>query len=141
MSENKSKKQWTAEDVIAIQNLIKNLNTISLNMLIMPSDGTIDTFTELGDLIEDKGPGPEEIVERNDVKKILASYIKKLTPREQIVINERFGLTDRRPKTLEETGKLFGIGRERVRQIEEKALQKLKRLLNAKGLYNNINDF
>lgn len=141
MSENKSKKQWTAEDVIAIQNLIRNLDTKSLNMLITPSDGAIETFTELGDLIEDRGPGPEEIVEQNDVKKILAAYIKKLTPREQIVITERFGLTDRRPKTLEETGKLFGVGRERVRQIEEKALQKLKKLLNAKGLYNNINDF
>ncbi len=62
------------------------------------------------------------------------SVLKSLTPREERVITLRFGLDDGRPRTLEELGKEFNVTRERIRQIEAKALRKLRHPSRAKRL-------
>ena len=64
----------------------------------------------------------------------LMEVIKSLTEREQKVILLRFGLEDGKPRTLEEVGKVFGITRERIRQIEAKALRKLRNPSKVKRL-------
>ena len=62
-----------------------------------------------------------------------------MTPREQQVIRERYGLIDGKSKTLEEVGKEFSVTRERIRQIEAKALRKLKHPNRSKKLIDFIN--
>ena len=60
------------------------------------------------------------------LKEQLASVLNTLTPREEMVIRLRYGLDDAHPRTLEDVGKEFGVTRERIRQIEAKALRKLR---------------
>ena len=60
--------------------------------------------------------------------------LKTLTPREEVVLRLRFGLKDGRPRTLEEVGKVFNVTRERIRQIEAKALRKLRHPSRSKKL-------
>ena len=68
------------------------------------------------------------------LKEQLAEVLKTLTPREEKVLNLRFGLEDGNPKTLEEVGKEFNVTRERIRQIEAKALRKLRHPTRSKKL-------
>ncbi len=71
---------------------------------------------------------------RQLLRRELMSVLKSLTPREERVITLRFGLDDGRPRTLEELGKEFNVTRERIRQIEAKALRKLRHPSRAKRL-------
>ncbi len=83
--------------------------------------------TSLGGLIEDPGAvAPEEIASLTLLKAQLAGVLETLTPRERNVLRLRFGLDDDRPRTLDEIGREFGVTRERIRQIEAKALRKLQ---------------
>ena len=68
------------------------------------------------------------------MKEQLADVLKNLTPREEKVLRLRFGLEDGRPRTLEEVGKEFNVTRERIRQIEAKALRKLRHPSRSKKL-------
>ncbi len=68
------------------------------------------------------------------LKEQLADVLKTLTPREEKVLRLRFGLEDGRPRTLEEVGKEFNVTRERIRQIEAKALRKLRHPSRSKKL-------
>ena len=68
------------------------------------------------------------------LKEQLAEVLKTLTPREEKVLKLRFGLEDGNPKTLEEVGKEFNVTRERIRQIEAKALRKLRHPTRSKKL-------
>ena len=81
----------------------------------------------LGDLIEDKTViSPSEAAMRMSLKEKMASVLKKLSPREERIIRMRFGFEDGHPRTLEEVGQVFAVTRERIRQIEAKALRKLR---------------
>jgi len=81
----------------------------------------------LGDFIEDKAVvSPSEAVMKLSLKEKMASVLKKLSPREERIIRMRFGLEDGHPRTLEEVGQVFAVTRERIRQIEAKALRKLR---------------
>ena len=83
--------------------------------------------SSLGDFIEDtKTPEPSSTVSKNLLKEQLDSVLDTLTDREKRILELRFGIEDGRPRTLEEVGKEFGVTRERIRQIEAKALRKLR---------------
>ncbi|ADN01958.1 sigma-70 family RNA polymerase sigma factor [Spirochaeta thermophila] len=94
-------------------------------------DITVDeeNMTTLGDLVsDDEDQGPFEKVFHRYLHDVLLEALGDLSERERNVISLRFGLNGEGPLTLEETGKLLGITRERVRQIQEKALAKLREM-------------
>ncbi|MFM7405923.1 MAG: RNA polymerase sigma factor SigC [Cuspidothrix sp.] len=85
-----------------------------------------DKDTELGELLETDSITPEEMLMRESLQKDLHSLLADLTSRERDVILMRFGLSDGHPYSLAEIGRALDLSRERVRQIESKALQKLR---------------
>ena len=91
--------------------------------------------SHLGDFIaDDNAPAPQEAASYSMLREQLLEVLHTLTPREENVLKLRFGLEDGRPKTLEEVGKVFNITRERIRQIEAKALRKLRHPSRSKRL-------
>ena len=91
--------------------------------------------SHLGDFVEDTdSPAPSESASYSLLREQLCNILHTLTPREEQVIKLRFGLEDGRPRTLEEVGKQFNITRERIRQIEAKALRKLRHPSRSKPL-------
>ncbi|NER33832.1 MAG: RNA polymerase sigma factor RpoD [Oscillatoria sp. SIO1A7] len=82
--------------------------------------------SRLGDFIESDGETPEDRVSKNLLREDLESVLDTLSPRERDVLRLRYGLDDGRMKTLEEIGQIFNVTRERIRQIEAKALRKLR---------------
>jgi RNA polymerase primary sigma factor len=95
---------------------------ISLETPIGEDDGS-----HLGDLIEDKAVvSPSDAAIGLDLKGHTAAMLRTLTPREERIIKMRFGLDDGTQRTLEEVGQTFSVTRERIRQIEAKALRKLR---------------
>lgn len=91
--------------------------------------------SQLGDFIEDKdSPNPEEATAGQLLREQLEEMLGELTEREREVLRLRFGLEDGRAHTLEEVGKRFNVTRERIRQIEAKALRKLRHPSRSKRL-------
>ena len=82
--------------------------------------------SRLGDFIESDGETPEDQVSKNLLREDLEKVLDSLSPRERDVLRLRYGLDDGRMKTLEEIGQIFNVTRERIRQIEAKALRKLR---------------
>ncbi|MCW6037750.1 RNA polymerase sigma factor RpoD [Spirulina subsalsa FACHB-351] len=82
--------------------------------------------SRLGDFIEADGETPEDQVSKNLLREDLENVLDTLSPRERDVLRLRYGLDDGRMKTLEEIGQIFNVTRERIRQIEAKALRKLR---------------
>ncbi|HIY08724.1 MAG TPA: RNA polymerase sigma factor RpoD [Firmicutes bacterium] len=91
--------------------------------------------SHLGDFIQDEdAPAPSEVASHTLLKEQLSEVLSTLTPREEKVLKLRFGLEDGRSRTLEEVGKEFNVTRERIRQIEAKALRKLRHPSRSKKL-------
>lgn len=91
--------------------------------------------SHLGDFIEDQeSPAPPDAASYSVLREQLAEVLHTLTPREELVLKRRFGLDDGKTRTLEEVGKEFNITRERIRQIEAKALRKLRHPSRSKRL-------
>jgi len=98
-------------------------SSLSLNE---PVDSEGDS--ELGDLLEQTGlPDTDELLLRESFSRALSDALAELPARERKVLELRFGLADDQPKTLREIGEVMGLSRERVRQIESRALNKLRR--------------
>ena len=95
--------------------------------------------SHLGDFIEDEGSAtPSDMVSFTMLKEQLLGVLDTLTPREEKVLRLRYGIDDGRPRTLEEVGKEFNVTRERIRQIEAKALRKLRHPSRSKKLRDFI---
>ena len=97
--------------------------------------------SHLGDFIEDKdATSPEQHASYELLKEQLEEVLDTLTDREENVLRLRFGLDDGRTRTLEEVGKVFGVTRERIRQIEAKALRKLRNPVRSKKIKDFLNN-
>jgi RNA polymerase primary sigma factor len=108
---------------------VKEIMKLSQETTSLDTTVDEDNVTHLSDLIKDDSlEEPFEAVFTMTLQDTLDSVLKHLSEREMKIIQLRYGLTGEGPLTLEETGKLLGITRERVRQIQEKALLKLKNL-------------
>lgn len=95
--------------------------------------------SHLGDFIEDEqAAAPTDVVATNMLKEHLLEVLDSLTPREEKVLRLRYGIDDGKPRTLEEVGKEFNVTRERIRQIEAKALRKLRHPSRSKRLKDFI---
>lgn len=118
-------------DVEKVEHIIKiSQETVSLEAPVGEEEDS-----KLGDFIEDdKNISPEESTSQQLLKDKIKEFLNELSPREQKILKMRFGLEDGRTHTLEEVGQEFGVTRERIRQIEAKALAKLKKGEKARDL-------
>ena len=132
--------KFTIEQINELLRIMRMIDVQSLNAVIRNTEDT-NNFSEVGDFIIDPKPNPQEILENEERKKLLLQYVNKLEPSQSKVIKERFGLEDGISRTLEEVGKLHGVTRERIRQLEAKGLKRLHWLITVKGRCKNINDF
>ncbi|MDE6293894.1 MAG: RNA polymerase sigma factor RpoD [Clostridiales bacterium] len=116
------------ERVMEIQRISQD--PVSLEMPVGEEEDS-----HLGDFLEDeKSKAPQDFAEAGMLREQLAAVLNTLTPREEMVIRLRYGLDDAHPRTLEDVGKEFGVTRERIRQIEAKALRKLRNPARSKRL-------
>jgi RNA polymerase primary sigma factor len=124
----------TIEDIRECLILKSNyLSYVSLNAPVGE-----DETTELGEFIpENEGKSVEDVITDRALRETLERVISTLKPREQEILRLRFGFDDDRERTLEEVGEMFGVTRERIRQIEAKALRKL----NLPSRSERIKDF
>ncbi len=97
--------------------------------------------SHLGDFIKDeRSLSPEEFATNEMLKDEISQVLETLTEREEKVVRLRFGLEDGKPRTLEEVGQMFGVTRERIRQIEAKALRKLRHPSRSRKLRDYIGE-
>ncbi len=122
----------TVEKVIEVQR-------ISQEPISLESKMGHEEDSKIGDIIPDENAlSPQDIAQQNMLKEQLMSVLETLTPREQKVIRLRYGLDDAHSRTLEEVGREFSVTRERIRQIEAKALRKLRHPSKLKKLRDDI---
>lgn len=111
--------EMPVEQIVAVRKYSKT--PLSLEMPVGDEDSA-----QLGNFIEDKNfESPEKSTTRTILREKLLKEMRILTEREQMILKLRFGFDDGRPRTLEEVGQVYNVTRERIRQIEEKALKKL----------------
>jgi len=110
---------------------VKNILKISKEPISIETPIGDEDDTMLKDFIEDKSNlSPLEIAIREDMRILIESALSKLSPKEESVIRKRFGIGEESPQTLEEVGAEFEVTRERIRQVQVKAIRKLKVSLN-----------
>ncbi len=114
---------------------VREIMKIAQNPVSLETPIGEEEDSHLGDFIpDDDTPSPAEATSTNILREELDRQLHTLTPREELVIKLRFGLYDGRTRTLEEVGQKFNITRERIRQIEAKALRKLRHPSRARHL-------
>ncbi|CAM2788520.1 RNA polymerase sigma factor RpoD [Erysipelothrix tonsillarum] len=130
----------TAEEIAAeMENItpekVREIQKIALDPVSLETPIGEEDDSHLGDFIEDKDAlSPDEYANNQLLKEEIKMVLEGLTEREEKVLRLRFGLEDGRTRTLEEVGKEFNVTRERIRQIEAKALRKLKHPTRSKRL-------
>lgn len=141
-------KQYTKEELMKILKLTEDGTMLleaysssrKMTSLDKPvqSEGDSKDYTLLGDFVPDDTPSPEDVALEEDKKECINDALSILTEREKEVISMRFGLNGDAPKTLEAIGSTFGVTRERIRQIENSALRKLKN--PKRGTYRKLKE-
>ncbi len=118
---------------------VREIMKIALDPVSLETPIGEEEDSHLGDFLEDRdSPAPEDQVSKTLLREQLDKVLHTLTPREESVLKLRFGLEDGRPRTLEEVGKVFDITRERIRQIEAKAVRKLRHPSRSRHLKNYL---
>ncbi len=128
---HKNGQEPSVEDLAAeldmSQDKVREILKVAQEPISLESPIGEEEDSHLGDFIPDyDAPVPEEAATHTLLKEQLNEVLATLTPREAKVLSLRFGIEDGRPRTLEEVGKEFNVTRERIRQIEAKALRKLR---------------
>jgi RNA polymerase primary sigma factor len=120
--------QELSEEVGITVDDVRVLTRASRGSLSLNEPVASEGDSELGDLLEQTGiPDTDELLLRKSFSRAIDDALAELPERERRVLNLRFGLTDDQPKTLREIGEIMELSRERVRQIESRALNKLRR--------------
>ncbi|MDQ0190465.1 RNA polymerase sigma factor RpoD [Alicyclobacillus cycloheptanicus] len=129
----------TAEEIAAEMDMtpekVREIQKIAQEPVSLETPIGEEDDSHLGDFIpDDEAPAPADAAAYELLKEQLEDVLDTLTEREENVLRLRFGLDDGRTRTLEEVGKVFGVTRERIRQIEAKALRKLRHPSRSKRL-------
>ncbi len=129
----------SADDIADLLNMstdkVREIMKIAQDPVSLETPIGEEEDSHLGDFIpDDDSPAPADAAFTTMLREQLNEVLNTLTPREAQVLRLRFGLEDGRPRTLEEVGKVFNITRERIRQIEAKALRKLRHPSRSKRL-------
>jgi RNA polymerase primary sigma factor len=130
-------KEPTHDDIAKNVNLplkkVRDYLKVSQEPVSLETPLGADKDNKLGDFVEDKKvSSPEEYVIDEHFKEQLYSILDTLTPREREILRLRFGLDNIKPHTLEDVGKIFNVTRERIRQVEAKAIKRLKQEMKAR---------
>ena len=124
-----------AEELDMPVDKVREIMRVALEPVSLETPIGEEEDSHLGDFIpDDDAPAPADAASHTLLKETLGSVLDSLTPREEKVLRLRFGLEDGRSRTLEEVGKEFNVTRERIRQIEAKALRKLRHPSRSKKL-------
>lgn len=118
---------------------VRDIQSIAQQPLSLESPAGEEEESTLSDFIEDKhAVNPEKYMRDNAVKEIVDLMLRGLPEREEKILRMRFGLDDGRPKTLEEVGKACNVTRERIRQIEAKALRRLGQKNRGRSILDDL---
>ena len=124
-----------AEEMHITEERVREIQKIAQDPVSLETPIGEEEDSHLGDFIEDETTQtPSDSVSTTMLKETLLSVLNSLTPREEKVLRLRYGVDDGRPRTLEEVGREFNVTRERIRQIEAKALRKLRHPSRSKHL-------
>jgi RNA polymerase primary sigma factor len=122
-----------AEEVGLSTRTVSRLKTASIRPSSLNAPISDDDSTEFGEMVGDEDARtPFEFLRDKNLRDELADVLEVLDARERVIIFQRFGLEGARPRTLEEVGKKLGVTRERIRQVQNIALMKLRRALSRK---------
>ena len=129
-----------AKEVNMTPDRVRDIMKIAQDPISLETPVGEEEDSHIGDFIEDQeSPAPAEAASYELLREQLNEVLHTLTPREEQVLRLRFGLEDGRQRTLEEVGQQFNITRERIRQIEAKALRKLRHPSRSKKLRDYLN--
>ena len=128
-----------AEKMGVTEDRVREIQKIAQDPVSLETPIGEEEDSHIGDFLEDESAvAPSDTVAFTMLKEQLISVLDTLTPREEKVLRLRYGIDDGRPRTLEEVGKEFNVTRERIRQIEAKALRKLRHPSRSKRLKDFI---
>ena len=122
-----------AEEIGLSSGKVSQLKTVAIRPASLDAPISDDDSTEFGEIVgDDEAMTPFEMLRDKNLHSEVGDLLSVLDERERKIIDSRFGLTGGKPKTLEEVGKKFGVTRERIRQLQNIALLKLRRALQKK---------